>query len=102
MATHFMRILSRMMVPGPARTPSRPDVRAGGGGGGGGSRATPTPLGSPIPPAHTQDCYPVLQGSKQISIQQSSMKRTSMQWITLNPIPPYEAKKKSPPSLHLL
>ena len=27
MATHFMRILSRMMVPGPARTPSRPDVR---------------------------------------------------------------------------
>ena len=30
MATHFMRILSRMMVPGPARTPSRPDVRAGG------------------------------------------------------------------------
>ena len=33
MATHFMRILSRMMVPGPARTPSRPDVRAGGGGG---------------------------------------------------------------------
>ena len=28
MATHFMRILSRMMVPGPARTPSRPDVRA--------------------------------------------------------------------------
>ena len=29
MATHFMRILSRMMVPGPARTPSRPDVRGG-------------------------------------------------------------------------
>ena len=28
MATQFMRILSRMMVPGPARTPSRPDVRA--------------------------------------------------------------------------
>ena len=27
MATHFMRILSRMMVPGPARTPSWPDVR---------------------------------------------------------------------------
>ena len=51
MATHFMRILSRMMVPGPARTPSRPDVRAGGGG----ARATPTPLGSPIPPfPHTR------------------------------------------------
>ena len=32
MATHFMRILSRMMVPGPARTPSRPDVRGRAGG----------------------------------------------------------------------
>ena len=52
MATHFMRILSRMMVPGPARTPSRPDVRAGGGGG---SRATPTPLGLTNPPCpHTR------------------------------------------------
>ena len=60
MATHFMRILSRMMVPGPARTPSWPDVRAGGGG----ARATPTPLGSPILPTHTQDCYPALQGDK--------------------------------------
>ena len=42
----------------------RPDVRAGGGGGG--SRATPTPLGSPIPPTHTQDCYPALQGDEEI------------------------------------
>ena len=33
-------------------------------GGGGGSRATPTPLGSPIPPSHTQDCYPALQGEE--------------------------------------
>ena len=63
MATHFMRILSRMMVPGPARTRTFPaGGRRVGGGRRAGSRATPTPLGSPIPPAHTQDCYPALQG----------------------------------------
>ena len=58
MATHFMRILSRMMVPGPARTPSRPDVRA--------AAAVRGQLQPhwvhQSPPSHTQDCYPALQG----------------------------------------
>ena len=75
MATHLVRILSQsggIRVPGLARTllsvadtqclcvedtQARCAGRAGGG-----ARATPTPLGSPIPPAHTQDCYPALQG----------------------------------------
>ena len=56
MATHFMRILSRMMVPGPARTPSRPDVRAA-------VRGQLQPHWvHQSPPTHTQDCYPALQG----------------------------------------
>ena len=38
--------------------------RAAGGGRAGGSRATPTPLGFTNPHAHTQDCYPALQGEE--------------------------------------
>ena len=68
MATHFMRVLSWMMVPGLARTPlsvagTQSRWRAGGRRAGG-SRATPTPLGLTNPPSHTQDCYPALQGEK--------------------------------------
>ena len=63
MATHFMRILSRMMVPGPARTPL---WRAAGGRAAGGRAAVRGQLQPhwvhQSPPSHTQDCYPALQG----------------------------------------
>ena len=66
MATHFMRILSRMMVPGLARTllsvadtqclcVEDTQARCAGRACGGGSRATPTPLGLTKPPCpHTR------------------------------------------------
>ena len=66
MATHFMRILSRMMVPGPARTllsvaDTQSRWRAAGG-----QAAVRAQLQShwvhQSPPSHTQDCRPALQG----------------------------------------